>query len=58
MSLHRLSLAVPRGGYPVLQCADFSSWGLLLLESTGSRARGLQESKHMVSVVETSGSRA
>ena len=41
VAAHGLSLLVASGGYSSLQCAGFSSQWLLLLLSTGSRARGL-----------------
>ena len=36
----RLSLVAASGGYPLLWCVGFSSWWLLLLQSTGSRHVG------------------
>ena len=41
LAVHGLSLVVVSGGYYSLQCAGFSLWWLLLLQSMGSR-RGLQ----------------
>ena len=37
-----LALVAVSGGYSLLQCTGFSLRWLLLLQSTGSRARGLQ----------------
>ena len=41
LATHRLSLAVVSGGYSLLPCVGFSLQWLLLLQSTGSRSRGL-----------------
>ena len=46
-----LSLVVVSGGYSSLRCMAFSLPWLLLLQSTGSRAHGLQQLQHMGSVV-------
>ena len=35
-----LSLVAASGGYSSLRCAGFSSWWLLLLQSTGPRGMG------------------
>ena len=40
--LHWLSLVVVSKGYSLLWCVGFSPWWLLLLQSMGSRASGLQ----------------
>ena len=40
VAAHGLSLVVVSGGYSSLQCAGFSLWWLLLLQSTGSRHAG------------------
>ena len=40
IAAHRLSLVAASGGYSSLQCAGFSLWWLLLLQSTGSRCTG------------------
>ena len=52
--LRGLSLVAVSGGYSSLRCAGFSLWWLLLLRSTGSRARaqylwhtGLVAPQHM-----------
>ena len=42
VALCGLSLVVASRGYSSLQCVGFSLW-LLLLESAGSRAHGLQQ---------------
>ena len=39
VAAHRLSLVAASGGYSSLQFMGFSLWGLLLLNSTGSRVR-------------------
>ena len=41
-----LSLVAESRGYSSLQCAGFSLWWLLLLRSTGSRARSLQQLRY------------
>ena len=43
IALFGLSLVGVRGGYSSLQCTGFSLWWLLLLQSTGSKACGLQQ---------------
>ena len=40
VAARRLPLVVASGGYSLLQCAGFSLWWLLLLQSTGSRSAG------------------
>ena len=40
VAVHGLSLVAASGGYSSLQCAGFSLWWLLLLQSTGSRHTG------------------
>ena len=40
LAARRLSLVAARGGYSLLQCAGFSLWWLLLLQSTASRHAG------------------
>ena len=40
VAVHGFSLVAASGGYSSLRCADFSSWRLLLLWSTGSRHMG------------------
>ena len=40
VAAHGLSLVMESGGYASLQCAGFSLWWLLLLQSTGSRRTG------------------
>ena len=42
VAVHGLSLVVASGGYSSLWCMGFSLWWLLLLQSMGSRVRGLQ----------------
>ena len=42
IAVHGLSLVVVSGGYSLLRCAGFSLQWLLLLQSMGSRVRGLQ----------------
>ena len=41
IAVHGLSLVAVSGGYSLLQCAGFSLWWLLLLQSMGSRCTGL-----------------
>ena len=38
VAAHGLSLVAASGGYSSLQCAGFSLWWLLLLQSTGMQA--------------------
>ena len=45
------SLVAASRGYSSLQCTGFSSWQLLLLQTTGSRACRLQELWHVGSMV-------
>ena len=40
VAAHELYLVAASGGYSSLQCAGFSLWWLLLLQSTGSRCVG------------------
>ena len=40
VAVHSFSLVVTCGDYSSLQCAGFSLWWLLLLQSTGSRRMG------------------
>ena len=46
-----LSLDAARGGYSSSQCAGFSLWWLLLLQSTGSRRAGFSSCGVRASVV-------
>ena len=49
--LHRLYLVVVSRGYTLLQCAGFSLWWLLLLQSMGSRHAGFSNCGTRASVV-------
>ena len=51
VAVRGLSLAVEGGGYSSLRCIGVSLWWLLLLQSMGSRAHGLQQLRHTGSVV-------
>ena len=51
VAVRGLSLVAASGGYSSLWCVGFSLRWLLLLRSTGSRHRGLQELLHVGSVV-------
>ena len=46
-----LSLVAASGGYSSLQCAGFSLWWLLLLQSSGSRHAGFSSCGEQPSVV-------
>ena len=53
--LHGLFFSCGKWGYLLLQCVGFSLWWLLWLQSTGSRAHGLQQLWHLESVIPASG---
>ena len=52
-----LSLVAASGGYALLQCAGFSSWRLLLLQSTGSRCVGFSSCGALVALQHVGSSR-
>ena len=49
LAVRRLSLVAASGSYSLLWCVGFSLWGLLLLQSTGSRSTGLVALRHVES---------
>ena len=51
MAARAFSLVLASGGYSPVECKAFSLQGLLLWQTTGSRALGLQELQHGDSVV-------